>query len=223
MRRLLKKLVFGEGERPHAVWFGVGRGCRFIIDAGTMSQRIVGLNEAELAEPFRQCVARSRTFVDVGASDGYYPVIAVRLNPGLTAVGCEPQASLEARAWENYRLNFPADRPRMEWVAKEVGDGPGQTSLDALAADRPGPVFVKVDVDGGEVAVLRSGPRLLARPDCALLLEVHSEQLEADCVALCRAGGYECRVIKPAWWRRIIPEYRPIGFNRWLLAERPGG
>jgi hypothetical protein len=109
----------------------------------------------------------------------------------------------------------------MEWVAKEVGDGPGQMSLDALAADRPGPVFVKVDVDGGEVAVLRSGPRLLARADCSLLLEVHSEPLEADCVALLRKHGYECRPINPAWWRRVVPEHRPIGWNRWVLADRP--
>jgi len=51
VRRYIKKLLLGDGERPHAAWFGIGRGWRFIIDAGTMSQRIVGLNEAELAGP----------------------------------------------------------------------------------------------------------------------------------------------------------------------------
>jgi hypothetical protein len=223
VRQFAKNLVFGRGERPHKIWFGVGRGCRFVIDPANKSQRILGLDEAELAGVFRRFAGLSRTFIDVGASDAFYPIIALRLNPDLVAVGCEAQPALEARAWENYRLNFPVDKPRMEWVAKEVGDGSGQVRLDDLAADRPGPVFVKIDVDGGEVAVLRSGPRLLARRDCTLLLEVHSEQLESDCVELLRGLGYERRVIKNAWWRGVVPEHRPIGWNRWVSAERLDG
>jgi methyltransferase FkbM-like protein len=218
--QLAKRLVFGRGERPRTVWFGVGRGCRFVIDPAHKSQRIVGLDEAELAAGFRRNASRARTFIDVGASDGYYPVVALRLNPSLTAVGCEPQTDLERRAWENYRLTFPAGGPRMEWVAKPVGDGPGQVALDDLAAGRPGPVFVKIDVDGGEVGVLRSGPGVLARADCALLVEVHSRPLEEGCVEGLRAAGYHCRVIPNAWWRRLVPEHRPIGWNRWVAADR---
>jgi hypothetical protein len=218
-----KRLVFGRGERPRTVWFGLARGCRFVINPDGKTQRIVGLDEAEIAGAFRRGVGRARTFIDVGASDGYYSIIARRLNPSLVAVACEPQPDFRPRAWENYRLTFPGEEPRIEWVDKLIGGGPGQVSLDDLAADRPGPVFVKIDVDGGEIDVLRSGPRLLARADCSLLVEVHSRQLEEGCAELLRAAGYDCRVIPNAWWRRIVPEHRPVGWNRWLTADRVSG
>jgi hypothetical protein len=218
MWRFAKQLVFGRGERAHAIWFGVGAGCRFLIDPANKTQRILGLDEAELGAAFRKAVAQCRTFIDVGASDGYYPIIALRLNSNLTAIGCEPQAHLGQHAWENYRLNFGAADPKMEWVSQGVGENNGDVALDTLTEGRAGPFLVKIDVDGGEVGVLRSGARLLARSDCTVLLEVHSQQLEADCIKLLESAGYQCRVIKNAWWRWLIPEHRPIGWNRWVLA-----
>jgi hypothetical protein len=218
-----KRLVFGSGARPHKVWFGVGAGCRFVIDPASLSQRIVGLNEAEIAGVFRRSVRDIRTFVDVGASDGYYPIIALRLNPNVTAIGCEAQECLKHTARENYRLNFPDGGPSMEWVAKLVGGGEGQASLDQIAEGRPGPILLKIDVDGAEIEVLRSGSRLLARADCKILLEVHSPELERAAIELLRAQGFSCRIVKNAWWRSVIPEHRPIELNRWLFAEKPGG
>jgi len=215
-----KHLVFGRGPRPHLIWSGVGRGCRFVIDPATNSQRIVGLTEAEIAGFFRRSVAAARTFIDVGASDAYYPIIALRLNPSLIAIGCEPQEHLGRQARDNYRLNFPDGGPRMEWVPRQVGGGPGQESLDQLAQGHPGPFLVKIDVEGAEIDVLRSGPNLLSRGGCRVLLEVHSSELETACIRLLESHHYTCTIGANAWWRRVVPEHRPIPLNRWVFAEK---
>jgi hypothetical protein len=216
-----KHLVFGHGSRPRTIWFGPGAGCRLVIDPAEKSQRIVGLDEAEIAGVFRRSISGTRTFIDIGASDGYYPLIALRLNPSLTAIGCEPQVHFEQRAWENYRLNFQNNVSRMVWVPKLVGSGQEHTSLDRLAEGRPGPFLVKIDVDGAEIDVLRSGPTLLSRSDCRVLLEVHSHDLEATSMRLLESYGFTCRIVKNAWWRSIVPETRVIELNRWLFADKP--
>lgn len=220
MWRFAKRLVFGSGPRPRTVWFGAGAGCRFVIDPAAKSQRIVGLDEAEISGIFCRVVPVTRTIIDVGASDGFYVVIALRRNPTLTAIGCEPQEHFEQQARENYRLNFPDGRPQMEWVPKPVGSGSGQVSLDALAEGRAGPFLVKVDVDGAEIDVLNSGPTLLSRADCRVILEVHSPDLEAATIRLLESYGYTCRIVKNAWWRFLVPERRPIELNRWVFAEK---
>jgi hypothetical protein len=221
MLQFAKRLVFGRGAAPHTIWFGAGAGCRFVIDPADQTQRILGLAEAEVAPLFRRAAGRARTLIDVGASDGYYPIVGLRLNPSLTAIGCDAHPDHSVRARENYRLTFGDSGPTMEWVCCRIGDAEGEVTLDLLAADRPGPVLVKIDVDGGEVGVLRGGARVLDRSDCTVILEVHSAELEAECLAILKAHGFDCRIINPAWWRRIVPEHRPIPLNRWVLAQKP--
>jgi hypothetical protein len=220
MQQRVKQLVFGAGERPHRVRFGVGAGMRLLIDPASKTQRILGLDEAEIASAFRRAAAQVRTFVDVGASDGFYTLLAAHVNPALTVIACEPDVSQVHRQRENYRLNFPAGGPVVEWVPRLVGRAGAMVSLDDLAATRPGPVFVKIDVDGGEVDVLDSGPSVLARADTTLLVEVHSAVLERRVIELLTACGYLPQIIDNAWWRALIPERRSIAVNRWVLAER---
>jgi hypothetical protein len=230
VKQALKRLVFGDGRRPRRVRFGVARGLVLLIDPAERTQRLLGLDEAEIARPFRRAVLRARTFIDVGASDGYYTLIAVRLNPTITAIGCGPDLYHEADRHENYRLNFPNGGPNVEWIPRFIGNGDtappehqgiGVTSLDAVADARPGPIFVKVDVDGAELDVLRSGARVLRRADTAVLIEVHSAELEHGVVQMLAASGFRTRIVDNAWWRAFIPEQRPIALNRWVMAEKP--
>src|SRR5438105_3631706 len=101
LHRMVKRLFFGRGERPRAIWFGLAKRCVFIIDPANKSQRIVGLDEAEITNHLRRYLRRSRTFIDVGASDGYYPIVAKKLNPSLVSIGCEPQQLMHERFSEN--------------------------------------------------------------------------------------------------------------------------
>jgi len=221
VRRFAKKLLFGHSPAPHTILCGPGRGTKFIIDPASKSQRILGLDEAEIARTFRDAVRKAKTFIDVGASDGYYPILALRMNPWVEVIGCEMHGPLEAQARENYRLNFPSQNRSFTWVPKPVGLGEGQVPLDELTIGRAGPILVKIDVDGVEIDVLQSGEKLLARSDCAFLIETHSADLEQGVISLLEAAGLGCRIIKNAWWRAVLPDARPIELNRWVFAERP--
>jgi hypothetical protein len=79
---------------------------------------------------------------------------------------------------------------------------------------------VKIDVDGGEVSVLKSAPHLLKMPQMRWLIETHSAELEKECRELLTAYGYQTIVIPNAFWRIIIPELRNSPHNRWLIAVR---
>src|SRR5262249_41587244 len=76
---------------------------------------------------------------------------------------------------------------------------------------------IKIDTDGHELNVLRSGLALLANARPALLVETHSIELERDCIALLEELQYRCEIIKNAWFRIIIPERRG-GHNMGVFA-----
>jgi hypothetical protein len=79
---------------------------------------------------------------------------------------------------------------------------------------------LKVDVDGAEMLVLEGARKVLSQGDVDVLVETHSAALERQCIEFLSHCRYRCAVIPNAWWRRLIPEQRPIEHNRWLWATR---
>jgi hypothetical protein len=75
---------------------------------------------------------------------------------------------------------------------------------------------LKIDVDGAETDVLDSAINLLTVGSPDVLVEVHSEQLEKECIARLRSFDYAVEIIDNAWWRIFVPEHRPIPHNRWI-------
>jgi hypothetical protein len=114
-------------------------------------------------------------------------------------------------------LNGYASDPRLSSFEEFF---PGDESIINLLASLPEPVPLKIDVDGAELDVLRAIRGFLSSRRVFLLLETHSEELDAECGSFLEELGYDVAVVPQAWWRRFIPEQRPIGFNRWLWAER---
>jgi hypothetical protein len=53
-----------------------------------------------------------------------------------------------------------------------------------------------------------------------MLIEIHSDRLEIDCMAWLRERNYKTAIIDNAWWRRILPDGRVISHNRWVSAVR---
>jgi hypothetical protein len=217
LKRLLKRLLFPGGEGPRTVRFGPAKGLTLLIDPAAKSQRILGLDEAEIARPFARLVAGARTFIDVGASDGYYSALALKLNPSVRAVACEPREELRPRYEANLRLNG-LDGGRSTWVGHPIGAG--GVRLDDLAEAKGRPLLVKIDVDGAEIDVLRSGPSLFQGPDVSVILEVQSPQLENEALDLLKAHGFDCAIVPNAWWRLFLPERRPLELNRWVVATK---
>jgi hypothetical protein len=78
------------------------------------------------------------------------------------------------------------------------------------------PDFIKLDIEGGELAALRSAERLLGERHPALVVEVHSASLEQECGRLMIDRGYRPIIVNP---RRWLPDHRPgLELNRWLVA-----
>lgn len=216
----VKRWMFGEA-RPFRVRLGLLRGLRFHIDPQSKLQRLLGLDEAELTRPVRRLAAGIRSGVDVGANDGWYAVYLAS-RPGVGRVlAFEPDPGCRARLAENLKLN-PGCGAKITVSDQMVGDqaAPGWCRLDDVAADLPGPILLKIDVDGGELEVLRGGAGVLTGTDCRVVLEVHSRELEEQSVAILTSYGYTCRVVKNGWYRAIVPESRQLPHNRWVVATR---
>lgn len=132
----------------------------------------------------------------------YYTLCSnLLLNNVFNATPCE-------LALGNYDGSIPmyAPDPRMRNASAgiPVGEGDNQVAiakLDSLAL--PVPYFIKIDVEGYELEVLRGGNELLQKNVCFVYVEIHSEELIAPICTLMESLGYrsnqatETRIIKP--------------------------
>jgi len=153
-------------------------------------------------------------------------IALAHLAAGVRVIAFEPDPAMLGRLRQNLELNPSlADRVRVLPYVVGAADGeerdPVTRSVDALIAkaDIPPPNFVKIDVEGAEVDVIRGMRATLAEHRPTLLVETHGAQLEKDCAAVLTMAGYQVRIVRNAAWRKLYPEWRPIGDNRWLVAE----
>jgi SAM-dependent methyltransferase len=167
-------------------------------------QREFGLYESETHAVVRRYVKPGTVVYDIGAGDGYEALGFARLGARVFAFDPDPDAA--ARLRQNLEMN-----PALSRRVTVYGE------LFPPARELPSADFAKLDVDGGERAVLQ---HLDSVP--ALLIETHSAELEAACISYLVDRGYTTTVIPNASWRTLYPEWRPIEHNRWLVASRVG-
>ena len=79
-------------------------------------------------------------------------------------------------------------------------------------------LMIKIDVDGGEIEVLKGLSKTLINYKCQLIIETHSKDLEVGCLEFVKEIGYKTEIIDNGKMRVIIPETRPIEHNRWFIA-----
>lgn len=213
-RWLLQRVHRGYGRPfgrvPVRVWGGdaltidtdVGPLLVPVRDLGARNLLIFGrlLHEVSETRMLRKLFQTTSRVVDVGASLGWYSVLATQVNPNAEVHAFEPNPDvlpyLEANA-RGRRIQvhamavadragtvgfFCAPLSSLSSVSRNVGRRitVSASSLDDLAL---GPVdFVKVDVEGGELAVLRGSRRLRAESPHAIWM------IEADEAMLREAG-----------------------------------
>jgi hypothetical protein len=216
IKQSIKTAILGKGKSARTVLFGPGKGIRIVADPASDTQRLFGLAEAELHKHFLKFAREAKTFIDVGASNGYYCLLVNKLNPSTRVIACEPQEYLATEFQQNVLLNSVAST-QYRFVPSIIGRS--GVSIDSLAADAPSPIFLKVDVEGAEADVLLSGESCLSSGRSYMIVETHSVQAESDCERILRSWGYRLSTVDQGWYRAVLPEQRSLAHNRWLIAE----
>jgi hypothetical protein len=219
----LKTLLLGSpGVHPRRIRAGLLRGLYFNVDTACKSSRLIGFDEREIAGATRRLAAGVKIALDIGANDGWYSLFFAS-RPNIERVyAFEPSAEIRSALDANFRLNDPALHAKLTVSDKMVGNATRSEwcRLDDELPDLPGPALFKIDVEGGELDVLKGARNLLSKAANCLIIETHSSDLERDCIAFLTELGYQTRIVKNGWYRLLLPEARSIPHNRWLVAVK---
>jgi hypothetical protein len=185
------------------------------VDFEYQTRTYLGLYEIELNRYLREMLRRGVTTFDIGAQFGYDSLLAANQTQARVAsFECARKPVAEMR--RNFALN-PALEKLITIVEGFVGNGEREIGLDDWASSDEGfvPDVVKIDVDGGELGVLRSASQLLSTRQPSLVVETHTSELEHECGRLLVDHGYKPTIVNQ---RRLYPDRRTIPHNRWLVA-----
>lgn len=186
------------------------------LDLSHQSQRYWGFDEREIAEAVLSLMISCKTVVDVGANDGYYTMAFLR-SSAEHVIACEPSSTADLLL-RNAAANGYHPDDRFCVISKPVGLAAGYISVSELLKDLPTPVFMKVDIDGGEFDLLESAKDYPFLAETCWLIETHSKELEDRCIAWLRERNHHTEIIYNARWRVFLPELRPIAHNRWFTS-----
>jgi FkbM family methyltransferase len=228
VRRLSHRLSPPGARLWVEVESGPARGLRLFVDPRFESDFWRGRYEADLQERLASTIRAGWTVYDVGAQVGFMSLLAGRLaGPEGAVHAFEPDAANFAQLTEHLAANAAANvHPHRAAVwsqsgtvaftsdeiypirftgrVEEGGGGEAVTavSLDDFARRNRPPDLVKIDVEGGEEAVLAGAGRVLAEARPVVFCEVHLEGgAEAGRLARVRAAleaaGYEVEHLTP--------------------------
>ena len=174
----------------------------------------LGSYEYRERKAFEACVRAGRVVFDVGANVGYYTLLAsVLVGPQGRVFAFEPVPSNLRLLKAHLRLNRTENVEVVKAaVAEHAGYGHfasgNNLSTGHLAAhggfavrivwlddlvrrgELPPPDYMKIDVEGAELEVLRGSESILTDHHPVLFLATHSRQLRAECCAFLRHAGY---------------------------------
>jgi len=216
----LKRRLLPSGKSARTIQSGFLAGVTMNLDFAYHTQVWLGLYERELNGWLRRLSSNIRSGIDVGAGDGMYTLYFLAKTPAQKVLSFEPDGSRMKQVRENLSLNRLENDPRLELTSQGVGavsDGQAVT-LDSCLSRIEFPCLVKVDIDGGEVALLEGAGQLLASRAVRWVIEVHSPALQERCLQLLRSANYEATVVRNAWWRNLLPDLRPGDLNQWVVA-----
>jgi FkbM family methyltransferase len=175
----------------------------------------LGYYEVEKQRRFAATVRAGDVVFDIGANAGFYTLIAaVRSTVKGQVVAFEPLPENARHLQHHVRLNgltnvrvieaavsdfagraqFAVDEKNAEGRLSTDGKlSVRVVSLDRLYADGevPCPDLIKIDVEGGELAVLQGARHLLTRYQPRIFLATHGTVVHRECCELLRSIGYQ--------------------------------
>jgi transcriptional regulator of met regulon len=169
-----------------------------VLPGGVIDREVArqGTYEPLLVESFCEAVTPSTVVYDVGAQFGYFTTIARELGvPGERIHAFEPDVLHRHVLERNHESDGVHVSPKL--VADIVDDS--RTTLDRYAAQTSPPDVVKIDVEGGEFAVVRGMRETCTRHRPTIFCEMHPALLPAavtpdDVYDLLEEYGYELSV-----------------------------
>lgn len=193
---------------------GPTRGMRWIVDSAPHACWL-GVYERDWRVVFERTVTAGSTVFDLGAHVGFYTLLAsVLVGPEGRVFAFEPMPANEAYLRQHLRLNHITN---VTVVAAAVSDRSGlahfepgpstvcgrlsangplevpTVSLDDLVAagEVPSPDFIKIDVEGAELAVLDGARRLMGETHPTLFVSTHNRDIHPKCCRVLRSLGYD--------------------------------
>ena len=202
---------------------GPAQGLWLRLNPRTGRNYFEGGGEPGVQAALREHLRPGMTFYDVGANIGFFALLAARLvgeRGRVVAFEADPEVAARLRehivrnqfswitaeenaVWSERKTVYfartdPATSPD-RGLGHVVGSGANDAiqvqavSLDDYAGTAPAPDFVKCDVEGAEVEVIRGAARLLREKRPGILCEMHSEENRRTLLDEFSRQGYDCK------------------------------
>ncbi len=207
------------------------KGKRWILSSGTSFYR--GHYEPEKTRAIGTVVQPDDVVFDIGAHVGYFTVLMSNIvGKGGKIIAFEPRGinkrflkrHLKANHCDNVKVieACVGDRGGKARLETRVGTGTGFVSetgnvevdmvvIDDLVASGqlPKPDFIKMDVEGGEMRVLKGARQVIETHKPRMILATHGDVIDAECQAFLKERGYELEdILQPKGDKEMIA--RPI-------------
>jgi len=192
-------------------------GLKWIAASGT--NFIKGTYEQYKTNAFLEHLKEGDIVIDVGAHVGYYTALAsLKVGPRGKVFAFEPRPlnigffkkHMKVNQLKNVHLYEGAisDRTGEEHFRTDTGTGTGHLSkqgklkvktysLDELfeKGEIPKPDFLKVDVEGGEINVLKGSQKVVSQTRPKMLLATHSKETHSFVLDFLYKHNYQFRIL----------------------------
>lgn len=220
-------LRFIPGKMRMPILQGRLKGKKWIVEAGTHGCWI-GCYEHQTRLLFEKTITEGSVVFDVGANVGFYTILAsVLVGPNGRVFSFEPVPRnlfylkehlrlnsiknvtvVEAAVTNHYgTANFDFGRhPSTGHITKEGNCRVQTVGLDKFVEKEsiPRPDYIKIDVEGAEMLVLKGADRILNDRHPTLFLSTHGSDIHSRCCRYLQSMGYDLL---------------PIGVKRWEVAR----
>jgi len=194
-------------------------GKRWIITSG--GRFIQGNQESYKTEAFLKYFKKEEVFFDIGAHIGYFSAIAAVLNDGSSGIYAFEPRPMNARF---FRKHMKANNlQNVKLFEAAVGDTDGEVCFDAnhgsatghvskngklrvkqVSIDKmvkagiiPAPGFIKIDVEGGEIEVLKGLINVISSSRPKMIVATHNPECHNYVVDFLKRCNYNFEILNP--------------------------
>jgi hypothetical protein len=212
IKTMIKRALLPDRTVSLRTPFGLVAPQRMCFNPQHELRRYFGLYERELKPYFRKLVRRGDKCFDVGANSGYYALALCNITGSRVVAFESDQAALAVLQMSRQTSGLDITIVR-SFV--DDRDEVGHITLDCAAERYFVPEFVKMDIEGGEVAALRGASKLISHGATRFIIEVHGVDIESSCLDAFASASYDIEIVNPS---RIEVTQRGLAHNRWLVA-----